>query len=45
VTDVPVLVLMVQMFQLCLESVWLVKQVDGDVQSSEHTHGVADELG
>jgi len=43
--DVELVVLMMQMFQLRLESVWLVEQVDGDVETGQHTHGVTDELG
>jgi len=36
---------MMQMFQLWLETLRLVEQVDGDVEASQHTHGVRDELG
>ena len=43
--DVELVVLMMQMFQLRLESVWLVEQVDGDVETGQYTHGVTDELG
>jgi len=36
---------MMQMFQLRPDTVWLIEQVDGDVEARQHTHGVADELG
>jgi len=42
---VSVIVLLMQMFQLCVESVWLVEKVDGDVQAGQYTHGVRNELG
>jgi len=41
---VSVLVLTVQMFQLCSESVRLVEKVDDNIEAGQYTHGVSDEL-
>jgi len=45
VWDLSSLVLLLQVVKLCLENCWLVKDVDGDVQSGQHTLGVGDEHG
>ena len=43
--DVPLLVLVMQMLERGVESVWLVEQVDGEIKRGQHSHCVPDELG
>lgn len=38
------LMLLLQVVKLCLQGLWPVKDADGDVQSSQHTLGVGDEV-